>query len=133
MAYFAWSNSLSIGNSILDEDHRRLIKLVDDLHSAMDQGKGREVLGGVLAELLKYTREHFKREEDFMQRIGYEDFLAHKQEHERLVLSLRDIQKRFDTGEAVLTLTVSSFLFEWLFNHIMRVDKKLAAVALDKK
>lgn len=125
--YFSWYDDLSVGDLAIDTDHRRLIKLIDDLHVAIEQDKGKAELEKVLVALVKYTKEHFKREEDFMRRIGYPDIDAHKQEHDRFILAVRNFQRRFEAGEAMLTHQMLTFLFNWLFNHITHVDKKMAS------
>lgn len=127
MAYFAWSDDLQVGNSFIDNDHQKLIALVNRLHDAMAQGQGKDILGKILDELIRYTREHFKREEDHMQKIRYADFAAHKQEHDKLIKEVVDLQSKFSAGNGMLTVQVSGFLRNWLVNHIMKTDKKLAS------
>lgn len=129
MTYFKWNNYLSVGDPVLDSDHRRIIQLLDELHDAMEQGNSHDILERVLDDLFTYTRGHFKREEELMQNIHYADLPAHKAEHQKLMLTVIDLQKRLRLGEACLNLTVITFLFDWVFNHIMTVDKKLSAVA----
>lgn len=126
MAYFAWNDELAVGNSFIDGDHQKLISLINKLHDAMAQGHGKEVLGTTLGELIKYTREHFKREEDHMLRIAYPGYAAHKQEHEKLLKEVTDLQAKFNAGNGMLSVQVSTFLRGWLVNHIMKVDKDLA-------
>lgn len=95
----------------------------------MTRGEGEDVLGKLLNELILYTREHFKREEDYMRDVRYADFNAHKEEHDQLIKDLLLLQARFITGDGVIALQVSSFLRNWLVNHIIGTDKKLASAA----
>ena len=131
MTYFAWNDDLKVGNTFIDNDHQKLIVLVNQLHDAMAQGHGKEVLGKTLSELIKYTQEHFKREEDHMRQIAYPGYGAHKQEHDKLIKEVVDLQDKFNAGNGMLSVQVSSFLRGWLVNHIMKVDKDLA-VAIKK-
>lgn len=126
MSYISWSDDLAVGNTFIDNDHRKLIGLVNDLHDAMSQGKGKEVLGSTLSNLIKYTSAHFKREEDEMARIGYSGAMAHRQEHEKLVREVLSLQQKFNDGNALLTVKVSKFLKDWLVDHIMKTDKALS-------
>ena len=126
MGYFSWSDDLSVGSSFIDNDHRKLIGLVNQLHEAMSQGHGKEILQSVLAELVKYTKEHFRREEDHMNKMQYVERDAHKVEHDKLLHDVLDLQKKFNDGSVMLTIQVSKFLREWLVTHIMKSDKKLA-------
>jgi len=127
MAYFSWSEDLRVGNSFIDSDHQKLIKLVAQLHEAMAEGHGKDVLGKTLAELIRYTQEHFKREEDHMLRMRYPGYAAHKQEHDRLMREVLDLQTRFNAGNGMLSVQVSGFLRNWLVQHIMKSDMELAS------
>ena len=127
MSYISWTDDLSVGNAFIDKDHRRLIEFVNELHDAMAQGKGKDVLGHILANLIKYTAEHFKREEDEMDRIKYSHSIAHKTEHKKLVHDVLELQKKFADGKTLLTMGVSKFLKDWLVNHIMKTDMLLSA------
>lgn len=126
MSYFTWSEDLSVGSKFIDEDHRKLFDLAHRLHVAMSEGRGKDVMSKVLSNLIIYTREHFKREEDHMVKINYPGYAVHKAEHESLLKSVLDLQHKFTDGKASLTIEVSTFLREWLLNHIMKQDKELA-------
>ena len=127
MALFAWTDELSVGNQFIDDDHKKLIKLVNDFHDAMEQGRGNEVIGKVLNNLIIYTKQHFKREEDEMQRIKYQRLLAHQLEHDKLIKEVTELQNNFAGGKAMLSIKVSKFLRDWLLTHILQTDKLLAA------
>lgn len=122
MSYMTWSDDLAVGNAFIDSDHRKLIGLINDLHDATAEGKGTEVLGVTLSNLIKYAAAHFRREEDEMARIGYSGAIAHRQEHEKLVREVLSLQQKFNDGNAMLTVNVSKFLKDWLVNHIMKTD-----------
>lgn len=133
MAYFNWTNDLAVGNSQIDSDHQHLVSLVNKLHDAMKSGQGNAILGSILDELIKYTASHFKREEMFMQQIGYADTAAHKAEHTKLVNEVLDLQTRFKAGSTTLSVSVFNFLGEWLRTHIKSQDAKLGlAIAAGK-
>jgi hemerythrin-like metal-binding protein len=127
MSLFSWSNELSVGSEFIDNDHKKLIKLVNDFHDAMEQGRGNEVIGKVLNNLLIYTREHFRREEVEMQRISYERMALHKHEHETLLAQVVELQENFKAGKGMLSVKVSKFLRDWLLTHIQQTDKLFAA------
>lgn len=126
MALFPWNDDLNVGNTFIDGDHKKLVKLVNDFHDAMEQGRGNEVIGKVLNNLVIYTKEHFNREEAEMQRIKYPRFLAHKQEHDKLIKEVGELQASFVSGKAMLSIKVSKFLRDWLLTHIQQTDKQLA-------
>ncbi len=125
MAYFNWTDELSVGNIQIDSDHKQLVNLVNKLYDAMKAGQGNSVLGGILDELIKYTASHFKREEMFMQQIGFSDLAAHKLEHTKLVNEVLELQTRFKAGSTTLSVSVFNFLGDWLRTHIKSRDAKL--------
>lgn len=126
MALFAWDDELSVENKFIDDDHKRLIKLINDFHDAMEQGRGNDVIGKVLNNLIIYTREHFRREEEEMKRIKYSRLMAHQIEHEKLLKEVMDLQSNFASGKVMLSIKVSKFLRDWLRTHIQQTDKLLA-------
>ncbi len=126
MTLIVWNDDLSVGNAFIDNDHKKLVKLVNDFHNAMEEGRGNEVVGKVLHNLVIYTKEHFAREEAEMRRIKYPRYLAHKLEHDNLLMEVAELQAGFDTGKAMLTLKVSRFLRDWLATHIKQTDHLLA-------
>lgn len=126
MAIFFWSDNLSVGNRFIDKDHRRLIALLNTVYDAMNQGKGPDVVGEVLDELVQYTQKHFKREEKVMQTIHYAGYAEHKEEHDKLTAKALDMQRKFVSGETKLSVDLLQFLFDWLFDHILKIDTKLA-------
>lgn len=133
MALYQWDDVLSVGNEHIDDDHKLLISTVARLHEAMRTGQGKDVVGTILDDLVRYTEDHFEREEGFMRAIDYPDYLSHKAEHTRLVKEVKDVQARFKSGSITITVSVSNFLADWLRNHIMGLDKKLAnAIAVSQ-
>lgn len=127
MAKFLWSDDLHTGNTLIDNDHQKLINMVNALFEAMEKGQANDIISKVLNNLIIYTREHFGREEAEMQRIKYASTIAHKSEHTKLLQQVNELKASLDAGQKINVLTVSRFLSDWLRNHILTVDKKLAA------
>lgn len=126
MGLFAWSEDLNVGNKFIDDDHKKLVAMVNSFHDAMEQGRGNDVIGKVLHNLVIYTKEHFSREEAEMQRIKYPKYLAHKLEHDKLIKEVADLQTGFTSGKTMLTMKISKFLRDWLLTHIKQTDQQLA-------
>lgn len=125
MAFFNWTADLVTGNTRIDSDHKQLVDLLNTLYDSMKAGKGNEVLGKVLDELIHYTATHFSREEALMQQIAYPHFAEHKAEHTKLVTAVQDLQAKFKSGATTLSVAVFHFLSDWLRSHIKQNDMKL--------
>jgi len=98
MTYFVWSNNLSTGHERIDEDHRKLVNLINTFHKAMDEGKGQALMGRALDALIVYYKVHFDREEAEMLRTSYPKYLAHKLEHDKFMDQVDQLKKNFDKG-----------------------------------
>lgn len=127
MPLFKWTENLSVNNDLIDSDHKQLIDLINKLFGAISSGQGNAVLGEILSELISYTENHFHREEELMQQIGYADFERHKAAHDKLMAEVRELQARFAAGLVVSPMSVFNFLGDWLFKHIKACDVHLGA------
>ncbi len=126
MALFTWNESYSVKVKQFDDQHKKLIDMVNELHDAMKVGKGKDVLEKILAGLIQYTATHFGNEERLMKLHNYPNYEQHKKEHNLLVLQVNDVQKQYREGNAVITMAVMTFLKEWLQTHIQGTDKNYA-------
>ena len=124
MAFFEWSNNMSVGVKASDDDHKRLIDLINKLYNGMKSGEGRVVVGKVLDDLVSYTKYHFAREEEFFNRTAYPAADDHKKEHRELVEQAVNLQSRYKSGECALSIETLDFLRDWLNQHILTTDKK---------
>lgn len=126
MDYFQWSDALSVGNALIDQDHKELVTLVNELHQAVQEGKSSETLGHILQALFTYTQEHFQREELLMEHIKYADMDAHLDQHQKLIDQVVVLQDAFERGRVEVANNTAELLRYWLTHHIMRTDKKLS-------
>ena len=124
MPFMSWNEQLSVKVQSIDEQHKKLIDIINKLHDAMKERKAKEVLGGVLQELINYTKYHFSNEENIFQNTQYIAASSHINQHNQFVNKVLDLQKDYNSGKAMLSLEVMNFLNDWLINHIGGVDKK---------
>jgi methyl-accepting chemotaxis protein/hemerythrin len=125
--FMPWSNSLSVNIVQLDDQHKKLVAMVNELHRAMKLKKSNSVIGSILDRLADYTVSHFGTEERLFARYGYPEEKAHVEIHRKLVAQVVDIQKKFKAGEAMVSMELMSFLKDWLINHIQGTDKKYSS------
>jgi len=123
MPVIAWYDNLSVNIMEIDDQHKRLISMINELHDAMQEGKGSGVLGRVLDELISYTQIHFSTEERHMYKSGFPAYGDHKIEHDLLTKKVMEIKELHESGKSGLTIQVSIFLNDWLQRHIMGCDK----------
>ena len=125
MPLMTWTDKLSVGVGVIDEDHKKLVGMLNELYDAMQAGQGKDSLGRILNGLVQYTKFHFAREEKFFAQTGYPAAVPHKQEHDALTRQVIDVQQKYAAGAtATLSLDVMQFLRNWLVNHIQGSDQK---------
>lgn len=127
MALLDWKNEYSVEVQSIDKEHQKLFSMLNELHDAMQSGKGSQVAPEILKRLVAYTREHFAYEESMMKRAKYPDFVNHKAEHDKLTDAVVKTVQEFESGKAVLSIELLTFLRKWLQTHILGCDKKYSA------
>ncbi len=119
----AWKPEYSVGVSELDQQHKGLVGMMNELHDAMMQGKGSEVLGGILKRLIEYTQVHFKTEEDLFEKYGYARAVEHAAEHKKLIVQVQKFNQDHLAQKAILSVDLLDFLGDWLKKHIIASDR----------
>ncbi|CAH2032297.1 bacteriohemerythrin [Trichlorobacter ammonificans] len=126
MPLLLWGPMLEVGVREIDTQHRKLVDLANELADAVRAGKGKDVAGKILNELVSYTQSHFATEERLMDLHKYPDATNHKQLHKDLVKTVSDFKAKFIKGEATISEELMNFLKDWLTKHIMNIDKAFA-------
>ncbi len=127
MRIVKWDKTLSVGDSDIDEDHKHLMSIINDLYGAMAQGDSRAVVSDILSDLAEYAKDHFLREERIMDEFEYAHAAEHKQEHAELTGTLTQMREDFETGRTPLTLGTIMALKAWLLRHMKDSDLKLVS------
>lgn len=126
---FSWTPDLATGNQDIDNQHKALIKAINNLLEACQVGKGRAELGKILQFLEEYTVKHFTDEQNLMRSRKYPDLQAHIKLHESFKRDLHIIAEKMrkEGPTIVLVSDVNSKLGDWLVKHIKNQDSKFAA------
>ena len=124
MALLTWQDDLNTGIEVIDDQHRRIVSMINQLHQAQTGGS-QLLVGDVIDELVDYTLSHFAFEEELMEEAGYAFCAAHKRVHEVFIKRVSEYRMRFEAGEDI-TDELRNMLSRWLFNHIRGDDKAYA-------
>jgi len=127
-----WKEEYSVGIQSLDDDHKRLIFLLNQFKTAYDYDTSAEFERQALEQLVEYTRFHFSREEDMMQEAGYEGIEEHKQQHKNMIAQVEEFVGLYNREGHDSLNEVSTYLTNWLINHINGTDKQYTDVMLKK-
>jgi hemerythrin len=132
MAIFVWDNRFVTNIEVIDQQHQKLIGLLNDLHEAMKQKRDAALIGQTINELVVYTVYHFRTEEELLAKYEYPGLNNHKAEHAYFTKEIYSLQERYSKGSTVFTTEILSFLKDWVNDHILGIDKSYAAFLRNK-
>lgn len=134
MSTLEWVEDYSVGIPAIDNEHKLLVSLINDISRAIDTHKEfqAQIIGDTLNTLELCVRSHFESEENFLLANNYPDYDAHKAEHTLLLERLMRFEKRFNTENKLFTENMLLYLKDWLVRHIILHDCKFGSYFRDK-
>ena len=121
--YFPWTDELSVHVKEIDEQHRALVGMINRLHRAMVESRGRAEQQSIIEEMVHYAATHFAVEESYMRRFHYDGMTAHMAAHAAFSTRAKGLSQRSRGAGFILTAEVLDFLKDWLQKHIMGTDR----------
>ena len=120
-----WDPELACGVELVDNEHKELFKMVDDL---LEEGRTPESSEKALGFLSEYVVNHFAHEEALMEECNYPNTEEHKAEHERFVRALGELKRKYENsgGSNKVIIEINQTAIGWLFNHIKVVDQRFS-------
>ena len=133
MSIIQWSNFFSVGIAEIDDQHKKLIEMLNELYDGITECHGEEAVNDVVPKLVNYTKEHFVAEEKFMIDIDYPDFNKHFQKHYKLAEEAEHFKDMLERGEHVNYLELAILISDWLKDHILEDDRSFGKFTIDKQ
>ena len=132
MSLIEWNDSLKLGIAVVDRQHERLVGIINRLHEATMDGRGADVIGEILDELIIYTATHFSMEEKYFAQFEYADAEEHKREHDALIEKVsafaNDFERALGSSRSDLARELLQFLQIWWRYHMMETDSKFVTL-----
>ncbi|MDI6816180.1 MAG: bacteriohemerythrin [Actinomycetota bacterium] len=128
MVIAQWNDSLATGVDKVDTQHKEIIRMINESHEALSQGKGRVHVEKAIGFLSSYVVDHFKGEEELMAKHDYPARADHVRQHEAFLKDFTRLVSEYNTGgsSSALAINFQQSVVKWLVNHIMKVDKDMA-------
>ncbi len=117
-----WKNNFSVGLPDIDEQHKRLIAIINKLHDTMKTGAAHAQLIRVMEELVGYTQEHFAYEERLLAAAKYPGLDEHIRKHTSMKAQVGVYCRMVQNDKATTPLQLMEFLKKWLGHHILNTD-----------
>ena len=121
-----WNILMRTGVSELDEQHKELIAVFNQLGESLKSGKSREEIKHTIDFLNEYAKRHFQLEEEHFEKYNCPGE-KNKEAHQEFLKRFSDLIEEFNKkgNEFLLSLDIYRELSKWLFGHIMSLDSKL--------
>ncbi len=124
---FEWNEKYSVNISIIDEEHKELIRIMNEALVAKHNRNDLEEISKLLKELTMYALKHFSTEETYMVKFNYPELQNHKKEHHDFSNKMIAYCNKVIEGEYQIANEIIEYLKQWLVNHIQVTDKKYVA------
>lgn len=121
-----WNDSYSVGIAELDEQHKKLFRIINTMFEADDLSVNSQTVTDLLTEMVEYASAHFDAEEKYMSEHEYPDLANHIRAHETFRKKVDELRSARMAENKDMPSDMIRFLYEWLVNHIMFGDKKYA-------
>ncbi len=128
----AWSDDYALQLPEIDEQHKYLFRLINEVWLAVANKADREKALAVISALEHYTVTHFAAEEAFMREQQYSRYHEHRAEHEKFVARIV-LEKSSVKAGSFLSLELVHFLRNWLVQHIRFSDRAYADEFRDRE
>lgn len=119
-----WQPGYSVFVRELDEHHKKLIDLLNELYDAYLQDVHKDKVGEIIIQLKQYALNHFDLEETYFKQFSFENTSEHVKEHAFFLQKLTSFEKEYMKSSTLTSLRIINFLQEWVTNHILITDKK---------
>jgi hemerythrin-like metal-binding protein len=130
--YLSWQDSYSVGIESIDNDHKKLIHLINNLQTAIDYKTDKLFEKQTLDEVIDYTRYHFKREEELMENHGYAEIVPHKAQHEKMIEQVGAFTQAYEKDDSGAIESLLDYLKSWLIKHINGTDQEYSEFLISK-
>ncbi|MCL2764217.1 MAG: bacteriohemerythrin [Treponema sp.] len=121
-----WTDRFSCGIKLIDEQHRELVNLVNEMfnHVTGNDLQEHNYFNRVINDAVTYVKTHFATEEKLMIATKFDGYAEHKKEHDSFVLAVVENIRDYEAGKRLTLSSFTKFLKDWVLSHIALMDKK---------
>ena len=124
--FIAWTDKFSCGVKAIDEQHKGLVDLINEMHNHVAGNCDQEYkyFKMVIHEAVMYVKNHFATEEKIMLITKFWGYAEHKKEHDGFVRTVVETIHEYEAGKRFTPLHFTWFLKDWVLSHIALMDKQ---------
>lgn len=130
---FDFDAEFRLGIEAIDNEHIRLVDLLNEVHDLMSAGKRDEARWVFRETLAEYVDVHFANEEKFMESIGFPQLEDHRKIHATFKRSFEELKPQLEQADDEAFRKALTDAFSWIVTHIGKTDRKYAAYYFSKQ
>ena len=119
-----WEDKFNVGISIIDEEHKKLIGILNKAILAKEHNGKPEEIKEVLGEMVEYSHKHFSTEEAYMIKFNFSEYQFHKNEHLDFTDKTIASYNKLVRVDYQIANELLEYLKQWLANHIQVTDRQ---------
>jgi hemerythrin len=119
-----WTDEFSIGNTNIDTVHKSLIDIYNNLIKYAESKRNRKEFAMILSKMTDYSLVHFKKEEEYMQKMSYPELTEHKRLHKDYIYKVAMYNADLLGINPPEIKEIINFIYIWWVDHILKIDKK---------
>jgi diguanylate cyclase (GGDEF)-like protein/hemerythrin-like metal-binding protein/PAS domain S-box-containing protein len=130
---FPWDNHFNTGIEVIDNQHRKLVIILNRLATMVAYQSTNDELNNILDELIEYTVYHFQTEEAIWDKHIGEDPAKdeHETVHQKFIDTVVELKKQQDIKPLnELADDALKFLAKWLASHILENDRYMSHIVV---
>lgn len=125
MKYLQWSEKFSVGVDSVDYEHQNLMDMINMIYAELEDRRDVAEITNTISDVHAEISAHFALEERIMRQAGYEEFDAHKNDHEDLLDQIRAMMDAIENDPEPALDTLSDQLADWFSHHFATFDARL--------
>lgn len=119
MSTYSWKRIYRSGISELDDQHKKLIDILNKFSSSLSKGQEYVILESSLDDLIKYTNYHLDSEEKHLNTYNYPFIDSHLKEHSELRNKVLNLKNKLKVNNQTNLNEISEFARTLLVKHMM--------------
>ena len=123
MGRLEWKENYSVGVRVLDEQHRQLLDIINQVASVRLDHLTEKLFFATLNLLVKYADVHFSTEEKYMREYGYPGLTEHEEEHRKFTEHVFTLREKLADTDPDLYPEIQTFLRDWYISHVLGTDR----------
>ena len=127
-----WQTDFEINITELDEQHKNIIELSNQLYLAFRNDKSKKEIKDILKSLVDYASYHFGNEESYFKEFKFKFSEEHITDHKLFIKELQQFQSNYASGKVKFLDDIMTFIEEWILNHFVEQDQKYKQLFKEK-